>query len=49
LIIDPSKRICALFTEPENGEYSVRHITKFGESVVIPADGIPVTLPTDNF
>lgn len=49
LIIDPAERICTLFTEPKDGEYSVRHITKFGESVVIPAGGIPVTLPTENF
>jgi hypothetical protein len=49
LIIDLSERICTLFTEPRNGEYSVRRITKFGESVAIPAGGIPVALPTENF
>ena len=49
LIIDPAERVCALFTEPTNGEYSVRQITKFGEPVSIPAGGIPVTLATDNF
>jgi hypothetical protein len=49
LIIDPADLTCTLFTEPKNGEYSVRRITKFGEPVLIPAGGIPVTLPTDNF
>ena len=49
LIIDPPERICRLFTEPKIGEYSVRHITKFGKSVVIPVGRIPVTLPTDKF
>jgi hypothetical protein len=27
----------------------VRRITKFGEPVIIPAAGIPVTLPTGTF
>jgi hypothetical protein len=49
LIIDPADRSCTLFTEPKNGEYSVRRITKFGEPVLIPTGGIPATLPTDNF
>jgi hypothetical protein len=27
-------------------DYAVRQITEFGEPVIIPAAGIPVTLPT---
>ena len=49
MIIDPAERICTLFTEPKNGEYSVRQITKFGELVLIPAGAFPVTLATDVF
>lgn len=49
LIIDPAERICTLFTEPKNNEYSVRQITKFGEPVQIPAGAFPVTLATDVF
>jgi hypothetical protein len=49
LVIDPADRSCTLLTEPGDGEYSVRRITKFGEPVIIPAAGIPVTLPTDAF
>jgi hypothetical protein len=49
LIIDPVERVCTLFTEPKNSEYSVRQITKFGEPVLIPAGGFSVTLPTDGF
>jgi Uma2 family endonuclease len=49
LIIDPADRICTLLTEPKDGEYSVRRITKFGEPVIIPTAGLPVTLPTDAF
>ena len=49
LVIDPADRICTLLTEPRDGEYAVRQITKFGEPVIIPAAGIPVTLPIDTF
>jgi hypothetical protein len=49
LVIDPADRICTLLTGPRDGEYAVRRITKFGEPVIIPAAGIPVTLPTDTF
>jgi Putative restriction endonuclease len=49
LLIDPADRTCSLLTEPKDGEYSVRRITKFGEPVIIPVAGIPVTLPTDTF
>jgi hypothetical protein len=49
LIIDSAERICTLFTEPKNGEYLIRQISKFGEPIIIPAGGIPVTLPTENF
>jgi hypothetical protein len=36
-------------TEPRDGEYAVRRITKFGAPVIIPAAGTPVTLTTDAF
>jgi hypothetical protein len=49
LIIDPADRTCTLLTGPKDGEYSVRRVTKFGEPVIIPVAGIPVTLPTDAF
>jgi Uma2 family endonuclease len=49
LIIDPAERICTLFTEPKNNEYSVQQITKFGKPVRIPAGAFPVTLATDTF
>lgn len=49
LIVDPAERICTLSTEPKNGEYLVRRITKFGEPVLIPAGTFPVTLPTGKF
>jgi hypothetical protein len=37
-----------MFTEPKAGEYSVRQIVKFGESLSIPADGSTVELHTGN-
>ncbi len=48
LLIDPVERTCTLFTEPKVGEYSVRQIVKFGESLFIPAGDRMVELPTDN-
>ena len=48
LLIDPLERTCTLFTEPKAGEYSVRQIVKFGESLLIPAGNSTVELPTEN-
>jgi hypothetical protein len=49
LIIDPTERTCTLFTEPKDGEYSVRRIIKFGERLFIRADDTLVELGTENF
>lgn len=49
LIIDPAERTCTLFTEPKGGEYSIRQIVKFGETLAIPAGDSTVELPTGNF
>ena len=48
LLIDPLERTCTLFTEPKAGEYSVRQIVKFGESLLIPAGNSTVELSTEN-
>ncbi len=48
LLTDPLERTCTLFTEPKAGEYSVRQIVKFGESLLIPAGNSTVELPTEN-
>ena len=48
LLIDPVECICTLFTEPKAGEYSVRQIVKFSETLSIPADKTMVELPTGN-
>lgn len=48
LLIDPVERTCTLFTEPKGGEYSVRQIVKFGESLFIAAGDRTVELPTGN-
>ncbi|MGD0245820.1 MAG: Uma2 family endonuclease [Streptosporangiaceae bacterium] len=49
LLIDPVERTCTLFTEPKGGEYSIRQIVKFGETLTIPASDSAVDLPTGNF
>jgi Uma2 family endonuclease len=48
LLIDPVERTGTLFTEPKAGNYSVRQIVKFGESLLIPAGDRTVELPTEN-
>jgi hypothetical protein len=48
LLIDPAERVCTLFTEPKDGEYSVRQIIKFGEPVFIPVEDGAVELSTGN-
>ena len=48
LLIDPLERTCTLFTEPKAGEYSVRQIVKFGESLLIPVGNSTVELSTEN-
>ncbi len=48
LLIDTVERTCTLFTEPKAGEYSVRQIVKFGESLFITAGESTVELPTGN-
>lgn len=49
LLVDPAERTCTLFTEPKGGEYSIRQIVKFGETLTIPAGDVTVHLPTGNF
>jgi hypothetical protein len=49
LLIDPTEGTCTLFTEPKGGDYSVRQIVKFGETLSIPAGDNMVDLPTGNF
>lgn len=49
LVVDAVEQTCTLFTEPKAGEYSVRQIVKFGEPVMIPADGGAVELDTRSF
>jgi hypothetical protein len=46
LLIDPLERTCTLSTEPKAGDYSVRQIVKFGESLLIPAGDSTVELST---
>ncbi len=46
LVIDPVERTCSLFTEPHDGEYSVRQIVKFGEPLTIRVNGTEVELET---
>ncbi len=48
MLIDPVDRTCTLFTEPKAGEYSVRQIVKFGESLFIPACDGTVEFLTEN-
>jgi hypothetical protein len=47
LLIDPGEGTCTLFTEPRNGDYSVRQIVKFGEPLLIPAGEAGVELRTE--
>jgi Putative restriction endonuclease len=49
LLIDPVEGTCTLFTEPKGGDYSVRQIVKFGETLSIPAGDNKIDLPTGNF
>lgn len=48
LLIDPVEEACTLFTEPRAGDYSVRQIMKFGETLSIPAGDGTVELATEN-
>jgi hypothetical protein len=48
LLIDSLEETCTLFTEPRDGEYSVRQIVKFGEPLSIPVENGSVELPTAN-
>jgi hypothetical protein len=48
LIIDPAERTCSLFTEPHDGEYSVRQIVKFGEPLAVRVNGTVVELETSS-
>ncbi len=46
LVIDPVEGTCSLFTEPKDGEYSVRQIVKFGEPLAIRVAGLDVEFQT---
>ena len=48
LIVDRTRRVCVVLTEPEGGTYKNRHEEPFGKPVSLPLDP-PVTLDTAKF
>jgi Uma2 family endonuclease len=48
LIVDRTRRVCVVLTEPEGGTYKNRHEEPFGKPVALPLDP-PVTIDTSRY
>jgi Uma2 family endonuclease len=48
LIVDQSGQKCVVFSEPEDGEYRLRHDVAFGKPITLPLEP-PVTIETSEF
>jgi Putative restriction endonuclease len=48
LIVDRTRRICVVLTEPEGGAYKNRHEEPFGKAITLPLDQ-PVTIETSKY